>query len=53
MIRMATLIKTFKKPLLAQYRDHMLPGQIKALAALGQCRTRLSPPHAGRLPGMR
>ncbi len=39
MIRMATLIETFKKPLLAQYRDHMLPGQIKALAAMERCRT--------------
>lgn len=43
MIRLSTLIETFKKPLLAQYRDQMLPSQLKALAALGQCRTRLSP----------
>ncbi len=42
MIRISTLIETFKKPFLAQYHDQMLPGQVKALAAMEQCRTTLS-----------
>ena len=43
MIRLATVITTFKKPFLSQYRDQMLPSQRQALAALEQCRTALSP----------
>ena len=43
MIRLSTLIETFKQPFLAQYHDQMLPSQRTALAAMAQCRTRLSP----------
>jgi len=43
MIRLSSIIDTFEAPLLAKYQDRLLPGQRRALAAMQQCRTALSP----------
>lgn len=39
MIRLAQVIETFGADFLAQYRDRLSAEHLKALAALGQCRT--------------
>lgn len=43
MIRLASIIETFEAPFLARYGDTLLPSQHKALQAMKQCRTSLSP----------
>lgn len=42
MIRLAQVIETFGADFLAQYRDRLSAEHLKALAALGQCRTHAS-----------
>ena len=43
MIRLATVIETFKADLIAQYGDQLLPGHHRALSAMATCRSALSP----------
>ena len=43
MIRLATVIETFKADLIAQYGDQLLPGHHRALSAMSTCRSALSP----------
>lgn len=43
MIRLAQLIDTFEADFLAQYRDRLGPEQLRALAAIRQCRTQAAP----------
>lgn len=43
MIRLASIIATFETELLARYGHELLPGQHRALAAMKQCRSALSP----------
>lgn len=43
MILLSSIIKTFEAEYLAQYHDSMLPSHRKALAAMKDCRTSLSP----------
>jgi hypothetical protein len=43
MILLSSIIATFEAEFLAQYGHELLPGQRRALAAMGQCRTALSP----------
>ena len=43
MIRMATVIETFRADLIAQYRDQLLPSHHRALSAMSTCRSGLSP----------
>jgi len=43
MIPLSSVIKTFKSEFLAQYRGSILPGHLKALAAMARCRTPESP----------
>ena len=43
MIRLATVIETFKADFLAQYRSQLRPEHYRALAAMQHCRTQASP----------
>jgi site-specific recombinase XerD len=43
MIRLSSIIETFKSEFLAHYQDQLLPSHRQALAALKCCRTALSP----------
>lgn len=43
MIRLSSIIEIFETELLNQYGNDLLPGQRRALAAMRQCRTALSP----------
>ena len=43
MILLSSIITTFETEFLAQYGNDLLPGQRRALAAMKQCRTALSP----------
>jgi hypothetical protein len=42
MIRLATVIEAFEADFLAQYRDRLTPEHLRALAAIGQCRSQAS-----------
>ena len=43
MILLSSIIATFEAELLAQYRNQLLPGHLRALSAMKHCRTTLSP----------
>jgi hypothetical protein len=43
MMLLSSIIQTFEAEFLATYQNALLPSQLKALAALKQCRTRHSP----------
>jgi hypothetical protein len=43
MIRLATVIEAFEADFLAQYRDQLSAEHLRALAAIGQCRSQASP----------
>lgn len=43
MITLSSVIDTFQAPLLAQYRDVLLPSHLRALSAMKHCRTSASP----------
>lgn len=43
MILLSSIITAFETEFLAQYGHELLPGQRRALAAMGRCRTALSP----------
>jgi len=42
MIRLATVIEAFEADFLAQYHDRLTPEHLRALAAIGQCRSQAS-----------
>ena len=43
MMQLSSIIKTFEHSFLTQYRARLLPSHYKALAAMKNCRTKLSP----------